>query len=40
MNQLSHPNLSYIEQECQEGLIQGKIHIQQNLKEGLKYLQN
>ena len=26
-NQLSHPSLSHIEQECQESLIQGKIHI-------------
>ena len=24
-NQLSHPGLSHIEQECQESLIQGKI---------------
>ena len=39
INQMSHPNLSQIEQECQECLIQGgKIHIQQNLNEGLKYL--
>ena len=37
-NQLSHPSLSQIEQECQESLIQGKIHIQQNWNEGLKYL--
>ena len=29
-NQLSHPGLSHIEQECQESLIQGKIHNQQN----------
>ena len=29
-NQLCHPGLSHIEQECQENLIQGKIHIQQN----------
>ena len=27
-NQLSHPNLSHIELELQESLIQGKIHIQ------------
>ena len=27
-NQLSHPGLSYIEQECQESLIQRKIHNQ------------
>ena len=26
-NQLSHPSLSHIEQECQESLIQGKIHV-------------
>ena len=32
-NQLSHPGLSYIEQECQESLIQRKIHNQQNSKE-------
>ena len=37
-NQLSHLSLSQIEQECQESLIQGKICIQQNLKEGHKYL--
>ena len=37
-NQLSHPGLSHIEQECQENLIQGKIHIQQNSNEGLEYL--
>ena len=37
-NQLSHPGLSHIEQEFQESLIQGKIHNQQNLNEGLKYL--
>ena len=36
-NQLSHPGLSHTEQECQESLIQGKIHNQQNFKEGLKY---
>ena len=29
-NQLSNPSLSHTEQECQESLIQGKIHIQQN----------
>ena len=27
-NQLSHPGLSHIEKECQERLIQGKIHSQ------------
>ena len=37
-NQLSHPGLSHIEQECQESLSQEKIHSQQNLNEGLKYL--
>ena len=37
-NQLSHPGLSHTEQECQESLIQGKIHNQQNSNEGLKYL--
>ena len=26
-NHLSHASLSHIEQECQESLIQGKIHI-------------
>ena len=26
------------EQKCQESLIQGKIHNQQNLNEGLEYL--
>ena len=39
-NQLSHLGLSHIEQECQESLIQGKIHNQQNANEGLKYLQS
>ena len=34
-NQLSHPGLSYTEQECQETLIQEKIHSQRNLNEGL-----
>ena len=29
-NQLSHPGLSHTEQKCQESLIQGKIHNQQN----------
>ena len=37
-NQLSHPGLSHIEQECQENLIEGIIHNQQNLNKGLKYL--
>ena len=36
-NQLSHPGLSHTEQECQDSLTQGKIHNQQNSKEGLKY---
>ena len=36
-NQLSHPGLSHTEQECQESLIQGKIHNQQNWNEGLEY---
>ena len=36
-NQLRHPSLSHIEQECQKSLIQGKIYIQQNLNEALKY---
>ena len=36
-NQLSHPGLSHTKQECQESLIQGKIHNQQNLNEGLEY---
>ena len=36
-NQLSHPGLSHIEQECQESLIQGKIQNQQNSNKGLKY---
>ena len=40
LNQLSHPGLSHTEQERQESLIQGKIHNQQNLNEGLKYLQS
>ena len=37
-NQLSHPGLSHTEQECQESLIQGKIHNQENLNKGLEYL--
>ena len=37
-NQLSHPGLSHTEQECQESLIQGKIHNQQDSNEGLEYL--
>ena len=37
-NQLSHPGLSHMEQECQESFNQGKIHNQQNSNEGLKYL--
>ena len=37
-NQLSHPGLSHIEQECWESLIQEKIHNQQNSNKGLKYL--
>ena len=36
-NVLSHPGLSHTEQECQESLIQGKIHNQQNSNEGLEY---
>ena len=36
-NELSHPGLSRTEQECQESLIQGKIHNQQNSNKGLKY---
>ena len=36
-NQLSHPGLSHMEKECQESLIQGKIHNQQNSNEGFKY---
>ena len=36
-NQLSHPGLFHTEQECQESLIQGKIHNQQNSNEGLEY---
>ena len=37
-NQLSHPRLPHIEDECQESLIQGKIHIQQIWNKDLKYL--
>ena len=36
-NQLSNPGLPHTEQECQESLIQEKIHNQQNWNEGLKY---
>ena len=35
-NQLSDPGLSHLEQECQESLIQGKIHNQQNSNEDLE----
>ena len=37
-NQMNHPSLSHTEQESQESLIQGKIHIQQNWNEGPKHL--
>ena len=37
-NQLSHPGLSHKEQECQESLIQEKIHNQQNSNKDFKYL--
>ena len=37
-NQPSDLGLSHIEQECQESLIEGKIHNQQNSNEDLKYL--
>ena len=30
---MSHQSLSHTEQECQENLIQGKIHIQHNWNE-------
>ena len=36
-NQLSNPSLSHMEQECEESLIQRKIHVQQNSKEDLGY---
>ena len=36
-NQLCHPFLSQIEQECQQSFIQGKFHNQKNSSEGLKY---
>ena len=36
-NHLSHPSLSHIEQECQESLIQEKIHIKKNSNKGLKF---
>ena len=36
--QLSHLCLSHIEQECEESLIQERIHIQQNSNEGLMQL--
>ena len=38
-NQLSHQDLLHIEQECQESLMQGKIHNQQNLNNGLRIMQ-
>ena len=34
-NQLSDPGLTHTEQECQESLVQGKIHNQQNSNKGL-----
>ena len=37
-NQLSHPSLSHIKQECQECFIQGKTHIQRNSNKNLEYL--
>ena len=37
-NQLSHPGLSHIKQECQKSLTQGKICNQQSSNKGLKYL--
>ena len=36
--QFGHPSFSNIEQECQESLIQGKIHFEQNCNKGFKYL--
>ena len=36
-NQLSHPGLSHTDQECQESLIQGKIHNQQTSSKCFKY---
>ena len=35
---MSYPSLSHIEPECQESFIQGKIHIQQNSKEGRLFI--
>ena len=37
-NKLSHPTLSYLEQEYQESLIQGKIHIQKKVKQNPRIL--
>ena len=36
-NQLSRPDLSHTQQECQDSMIQGKIHNPQNSNERLKY---
>ena len=36
-DQLSHPSLSHTEQECQEGLIQEKIHIIESTLQSLHY---
>ena len=36
-DELSHPSLSSIEPECQEKLVQGKIHIQQKTTLKNKY---
>ena len=35
--QLSYPSLFVIQQECQESLIRGKIHSQQNWNKELDY---
>ena len=34
---MSHPSLSQIKKECQEILIQAKIHIQKNSNQDLEY---
>ena len=36
-NQLIHQSLLYIEQECQESLIQGEFHISQTWYKDLSY---
>ena len=36
-NNLSHPSLSHMEQECQKSFLQGKIHSHRDSKENFEY---